>query len=321
MEIFKAGKNNVTFKSNEYQLAGHLYLPIGFDASKKYPTIIYSGPMTQIKEQVGAIYGRKLAAKGFVTLAFDHVGFGESEGRIRNYENPNYKMENIRDAISFLRTLSLVDRDKLYALGICASGATMAMVTMTDKRIKAFATISGYMDQTQAFYNNTPREQVVDLMTMANETRQNAYETGELDYMDVMGMDNLELDGLDEHNVMRNAYDYYMTERGGVKTYPRYEYKNPALFFEIYPQNNSIPFARYLYTPYLGLYGENALQDTAPLTLEFYNEASEPKELFEIKGASHVDLYDKDEYVDQAIDRLIIFTINIDNKFLTVFLR
>lgn len=52
-------------------------------------------------------------------------------------------------------------------------------------------------------------------------------------------------------------------------------------------------------------YGKKA--DTANLTIEFYNNYSEPKELFEVKGVNHVDLYDKDEFVDQVVDRLDTF--------------
>lgn len=38
-----------------------------------------------------------------------------------------------------------------------------------------------------------------------------------------------------------------------------------------------------------------------------YKEASEPKELFEIDSANHIDLYDKSIFVERAIDKLIAF--------------
>ena len=89
----------------------------------------------------GALYGRKFAAKGFVALSFDHVGYGDSEGEIRNFENPAVKMESIRDAISYLRSLPFVDREKFYGLGACASGGHMPIVATTDKRLKAIAAV------------------------------------------------------------------------------------------------------------------------------------------------------------------------------------
>lgn len=63
------------------------------------------------------------------------------------------------------------------------------------------------------------------------------------------------------------------------------------------PLTSAVALAPYLYTPYLGIYGEKALQDTGPLTVAFYEAASEPKELYEVEGASHVSLYDIDEDV------------------------
>lgn len=42
--IFTAGKNAVTFKSFGVDLVGDLYLPEGFDASKKYKTIVGASP-------------------------------------------------------------------------------------------------------------------------------------------------------------------------------------------------------------------------------------------------------------------------------------
>lgn len=300
MNNLLSGKNKVAFKSGNVSLAGLLFLPENFDANKKYPTIIYSGPMTQIKDQTGAYYGEKFARKGYVYLSFDHEGFGESEGELRVYENHQKKMENIRDAISYLRTLEFVDRDHFYGLGICASGSNLTTVAITDKRMKAVATISGYMSKTENFFLQ-PKETVLAMLSAANEARQRYYETGEAEYIDIMGMESMNLDELDKDSVFYGAVDFYLTSRGGQEKYPNYSHKGPLFFLEQL-SNNEIILAKYLYTPYLGVYGSKA--DTAPLTTEFYENCSEPKELFEIQGANHLDLYDKDVYADQAVEKI-----------------
>ena len=38
--------------------------------------------------------------------------------------------------------------------------------------------------------------------------------------------------------------------------------------------------------------------------MNFYEAASEPKELYEVPGASHVSLYDIDKDVDQAVAKM-----------------
>lgn len=116
----KKGKNRVYFMSQGYKLAGDLYLPKGFDSEKKYPTIIYTRVGTQVKEQTGATYGSKLSAKGYAFFVFDPQNFGDSEGEIRNYESIHNMVPNTTDAISFLRTLKFVDKDRFYGLGACA---------------------------------------------------------------------------------------------------------------------------------------------------------------------------------------------------------
>ena len=303
----QSGLNNVTFKSQGYNLSGLLFVPEGFDAVNQYPAIVISSAFNQIKEQTGAVYGKKLAEQGYVVLSFDHVGFGDSEGPVRNNEKASWKMDGIRDAVSYLGTLSFVDREKLYGLGVCAGGGYMAIVAVTDKRLKAIASVSGMMDNASGYFATLSKEQLLPLFKMANDARQKAYETGEVEYYDALGMESLDLESLDKSSAAYQGYDYYMTARAGAETHPNYTHKSVRNLLEDTPLTSATYFAPYLYTPYLGIYGEKAMADTAPLTINFYEKASEPKELFEVKGASHVSLYDIDKDVDQVVNRLVEF--------------
>ena len=303
----QAGSNRVTFKSQGHLLAGDLYLPEGFSPTGKYPTVVFSGPFNQIKEQTGAIYAEQLRARGYITLVFDHVGYGDSEGPVRNSENSMWKMEGIRDAISYLRTLAFVDRAKLFGLGVCASGGYMPLVATTDKRLKAIATVSGMMDNTMSYFGVMTREQILPLLQMANEARQRQYETGEVEYYDALGMESLDPSALPEGSAQAEGYDFYMTKRAGAETYPNYSHKAPMTLMENAPMTSATSLAKYLYTPYLGIYGSKALADTGPLTVAFYEACSEPKELFEIEGASHVSLYDIEADVTRAVDKMDAF--------------
>jgi fermentation-respiration switch protein FrsA (DUF1100 family) len=71
---------------------------------------------------VPATYAAKLASAGFVALTFDHRTFGESGGRVRDFENPAMKVEDIRNAITFLKARPEVKPDAIGMLGVC-SGA------------------------------------------------------------------------------------------------------------------------------------------------------------------------------------------------------
>ena len=60
-----AGKNKVAFKSFGVDLVGDLYLPEGFDETKKYKAIVGASPFPQVKDQIPATYGPEMAARGF----------------------------------------------------------------------------------------------------------------------------------------------------------------------------------------------------------------------------------------------------------------
>ena len=170
-----AGQNTIQFKSQGNNLAAHLYIPEGFDENGSYPAIIYSGPFNQVKEQTGAVYGPRLAERGYVTIVFDHIGYGDGEGEIRNNENSFVKIESIRDAISFMGTLPFVDRERLFGLGVCASGGYMALVATTDKRLKAVASVSGMLGNQASYFGSMDRETVTGLIAAQNAGRQKAY--------------------------------------------------------------------------------------------------------------------------------------------------
>lgn len=302
----KAGKNDITFKSQGLKLAAHLYTPEEFEENGSYPAIIMSPPFNQVKEQAMAVYGPRLAALGYVALGFDHIGYGDSEGETRNNENAFIKIESIRDAISFMGTLSFVDRDNLFGLGVCASGGYMALVATTDKRLKAIASISGMMGNKASYFETMDRGTVTAVIAAQNAGRQKTYETGEVDYVDALGM-GAEAEAVKDGATPSEGYDYYMTARAGAQTYPNYSHLAPSFMLEAPMLADATSYAPYLYTPYIGIVGAKAMDPTyaqlatGPLTKNFFDQASEPKQFVEIEGASHVDLYDKVPFVANAI--------------------
>ncbi len=297
----KAGKNKITFVTKtmggDLNLAGNLYLPSDFDASKKYPTIVFTGPMTQVKEQMASVYGEKFSERGYVFLAFDHSGFGESEGEIRGYENVASKINDVEDAISYLRTLPFVDREQLYGVGGCMGANTMVYTAVTDKRLKKIAVVSGMLANTLVNLKADKEEITEQKLISASESMQRFYETGTVEQFDLFNMAEAKES---EVRAVREGYDYYMTPRGGAQTNPTYSHLGAEFFVLDNARWNASYIAKYMTTPVLTVYGTEA--STKILSwLMFHRRANKPKKKLKIKGASHVDLYDKVEYVDQAV--------------------
>jgi uncharacterized protein len=92
----------VTFNSNGEKLVGTLYLPSNVSATRMAPGVVVTGAWMTIKEQMPAVYARELAERGYVALAFDFRGWGESAGKVRAMEDPRVKIEDIKAAVRFL---------------------------------------------------------------------------------------------------------------------------------------------------------------------------------------------------------------------------
>jgi len=144
---------------------------------------------------------------------------------------------------------------------------------------------------------------------MQNAGRQKAYETGVVDYVDALGL-GAEKEKIEAGETPSEGYDYYMTARAGAETYPNYSHLSPSFMLEAPILADATSYAPYLYTPFIGIVGEKAMNPssgvlcTGPLTKTFFDRASEPKEFVEVAGASHIDLYDKEEFVAPAIQAM-----------------
>ncbi|QDH14325.1 alpha/beta hydrolase [Formicincola oecophyllae] len=122
--------------------AANLYLPPNFEEMGSYPALVIGGPMGACKEQSGGLYAAKLAA-GYVTLTWDPLFQGLSQGEPRHQEIPFFRVADFTYAIDYLEMLPYVAADRLGALGICASGGYVANAALTERRIKAVGTVSG----------------------------------------------------------------------------------------------------------------------------------------------------------------------------------
>jgi len=303
----QAGKNKITFNSDGNKIVGWLFCPPNFNANQKYPAISVAGPMGTVKEQAGGVFAEKLAEKGFITIVFDFRTQGESEGMPRNYENPFNKGEDIQNAISYLGTLDNVDKGKVNALGICAGGSYTIHGTISDRRIKAFATVNPYFSMREfAGYNPLVSEEARNAMLkISNDDRQKYFETGVSDRINILlpafeDLKNMPVPADDLEDI--SSYFYERVEND----WPNYSSKNAGMSFEALLKSHALDLAKDLSIPYLGIVGSEAI--TKPFTERFFAEIQhENKEIKEIEGARHVQTYGNEVYVNQAVDHLSKF--------------
>ncbi|MBA4064827.1 MAG: hypothetical protein C0501_14160 [Isosphaera sp.] len=291
----KVTKEKVTFK-NQYRMtvAGHLFLPKGANKDAKLPAIVVGHPMGAVKEQGADLYATKMAEQGFAALSVDLSFWGESEGEPRNAVAPDVYAETFSAAVDYLGTRPFVDRNRIGAIGICGSGSFVISAAKIDPRIRAVATVSMYdmgAASRHALNKSLTLEQRKKVIEEAAEQRYAEFEGGKTKYT---GGTVHELTA-DTHPIQREFYDFYRTPRGEftpkgsspeLTTHPTLS--SNVKFMNFYPFDDIETISP---RPLLFVTGDQA--HSKEFSEDAYKRAAEPKELVWVKGAGHVDLYDR----------------------------
>lgn len=303
----KAVMQKVQFKSlYDVKIGGNLYIPKNADKTAKYAAIIVGHPMGAVKEQSANLYANKMAEQGFIALSIDLPFWGESEGSPRNSVSPDFYAEAFSAAADFLGTHKMVDKEKIGVIGICGSGSFAISAAKIDPRLKAVATVSMYDmgDATRnGLRNSQSLEQRKAVIRQAAEQR----------YVEFLGGEKQYTSGT-VHELTENSnpieiefYEFYRTPRGEVtpKGADPNTTTHPTLtsnvkFMNFYPFNDIETISP---RPLLFIAGENA--HSIEFSEKVYARAAEPKELYLVKGAGHVDLYDRTSLI--PFDKLTDF--------------
>ena len=144
-ENTKVAHQKITFH-NRYgiTLVGDLYTPKDMKQGEKLAAIAVAGPYGAVKEQVSGRYAQELAARGFITLAFDPSFTGESAGEPRNTTSPDINTEDFSAAVDYLSTRNNIAPEKIGILGICGWGGFALNDAAVDTRVKATVTSTMY---------------------------------------------------------------------------------------------------------------------------------------------------------------------------------
>ncbi len=295
----KVEVQKVTFK-NQYKMniAGNLYLPKDMDKSKKHAAIIVGHPVGAVKEQSADLYAVKMAERGFVTMSVDLAFWGGSDGQPRNAVAPELYAETFSAAVDYLGTGPFADREKIGAIGICGSGSFAISAAKIDPRLKAVATISMY-DMGAANRNGLNHS-----LTLA-QRKQIIADAAEQRYVEFQGGATKYTSGTvheiteKSNPIEREFYDFYRTPRGEftpagssplLTTHPTLS--SNTKFMNFYPFNDIETISP---RPLLFITGDQA--HSKEFSEDAYKRAAEPKELYYVAGAGHVDLYDRVELI------------------------
>jgi fermentation-respiration switch protein FrsA (DUF1100 family) len=240
-----------------------------------------------VKEQTAGLYARKLAERGFVTLAFDASHQGASGGLPRFLDDPMRRAGDVYSAVDYLVSLAFVGADRIGALGICAGSGAAIKASSTERRIKAVATVSA-VDvgaATRKGWDGTAPEsdQIANLEAVAT---QRTAEVGGADsvywpYVPAVGDRTAPRD-------LQEAADYYLTPRGQHENAPNKMLATSLSYMVAFHGFDLVE--TFLTQPLLVVAGTEA--GSLWHSQELYAKAPGTKELVMIDGATHMDLYD-----------------------------
>ena len=303
-----------------FEVAGHLYLPKDFDATRQYKAVVVTGPFGAVKEQASGLYAQEMAKAGFVAVAFDPSMTGESSGTRRNMGSPEIFTEDYHAAVDFVTNLKFVNPEQVGAVGICGLSGMAITAAGSDSRIKAVATSAMY-DMSEsigdhyngAYYTPEQRELVKkhlakmrDEEAKTGKSIRGAHElevdaNGSVLTFDTMFPDKLPADA---NPVIQDFFGYYV----GRAYHPRainsntlaWDSTTPYGFFDFNLMDNIDELDE---TPVLLITGDKA--HSKYFSDNVYEKIAGPKEEIVVPGATHVDLYDQMDKI--PFDRLIAF--------------
>lgn len=292
--------------NNRYGItvAADMYLPKDIDKSKRYAAIVIGTPYGGVKEQGAGIYAQTLAERGFVTIAFDESYNGESSGNPRRVSSPDIFVEDFSAGVDYLGTLPFVDRNRIGVIGLCGSGGFAVTAAQVDNRIKAVATVSMYdMSRVKRYgwkdsMTDIQRSQYLDRLAVQ---RWKDVDKGSPDLTPAFpekAADKIP-EGLDP--ITSEFFEYYAMKRG--------HHPNSIGAFTITSDMAfmNFPLMNYIKTisprPILFVIGEKA--HSRYFSEDAYKMAAEPKELYIVPGARHIDLYDDVKLI--PFDRITSF--------------
>lgn len=296
----------VKYKANGVDVVANVYTPANFDANQRYPAIVVAHPNGGVKEQVAGLYAQKLAEQGYITIAFDAAYQGGSGGEPRYIDKPQFRIEDIRAAADFISTFKGVDVKRLGVLGICGGGGYTIKAAQSDKRFKSVATISMFNtgDVRRNGYMRSQTDSVQQRLNQAAEARAKEMATGEVAYTAGFAakMTPEQVAAL-PFDLYREGYEYYVE----THAHPNSQSNNTVSSLQdlmTFDVNTNVDLIN---QPLLMIAGDKA--DSLYMTEEVFKNATgtQNKELFLVKGATHIQTYWKPEYVKQISEKLSQF--------------
>ncbi|MEU0478145.1 alpha/beta hydrolase [Streptosporangium sp. NPDC006013] len=286
----------VKFTAGGVTLAGDLRVPV---APGPHPALVLTGPFTGTRDQVTGLYASRLAGAGYVTLAFDHRNWGESGGEPRNHEDAQGKLEDLRAAVSLLRSRPEVDVGRIGAVGICLGAGYALRFTAFDPRVKAFAGVAGAYNNPYGMRAGMSPDGYQRALASFTEVLERQDRSGEVEYLPAVAEEGEAAMPGDE------PFAYYGTSRGASAHWSNTVTR--ASVRELITLDNMMGADFLSPKPGLVVHGVVDRFCSPEGAEEAYRRMDDPKRLVWLDTRLHIDLYDTEPHVTRAVEAVAAF--------------
>lgn len=279
----------VAFTSGGDRVVADLYLPSG--APRPAPALVVTGAWMTVKEQMPARYAREMAERGFVALAFDFRGWGESGGERRQFEDPAAKIADIRAAAAFLATRAEADRGRIGGLGICASSGYMAHAAAPTPEIRSVALVAPWLHDREVVEQTYGGAAGVARLTAAGDSAEAAFRaSGRQRFLPAASR-------TDRRAIMFGAPYYTEAGRGMI---PAWRNEADPAFWRGWLTFDAMQAAPRVRQPFLMVHSDSAAIPQG--ARRFYARVAGPKRELWLPRVTQFDFYDRAMPVKASAD-------------------
>ncbi len=283
---------SIGFFSDGLRLDGEVHIPDDLSAGERRPALIICSGYQGLKVIHPARFARALVRAGYVCLAFDYRGFGNSDGT-RGRLIPQEQVEDVRAAISFLRTIPEADPDAISLIGWALGGGVAIVAATDDPHVRAVVAINAIADGERAvgaMHDHGSWQRLRDRI-QSDRLRRAAVGTSEL----VPPFDIVRLD-----TVTKRYVDAELAQVPGFGTEVSLESADHLLRFR-----PAAVVHRVAPRPLLLIHGDDNALHPPGESQALYAESHEPKRLVLLKGRGHCEWAHDDDPTFNNVVRLI----------------
>jgi len=264
----------VTFDCAGSQIAAHLYLPQG--EGTPAPAILLCHGFAGVKELLLPAFAEYFANAGFVAMTFDYRGFGASEGEPGRLV-PALQIEDIRSAVDYLVGRPEVDAERIGLWGTSFGGANVVYTAAADARVKAISAQLTFADGERVVTGAMSDDEKAKFLATLERMQEKKQNTGKEMMVPIVKV-------LSDTQSKRFYEEY-------AEAFPALKIKIPFLTVAETLKHKPVEVIGQVQVPVLVVAaGDDSVNPVAE-SHALFAAANEPKELMEIAGATHYEVY------------------------------